>query len=245
MSRWKAAAIHLTISAVIGIVAAILIFGVWYPSPYSYATGALKLVVLLMGVDLVLGPVLTLAVFKAGKRGMKFDLAVIAILQTCAFLYGMSIVTRARPVFVVGVLDRFVLVAADDVVRESLEKAAPPNNRLPWGGPRLVGARLPSDPKERSDLLFKSLGGGDVENRPEYYIPYEAIAPELLKKASPLAELRKKRPEAAHAIDDWLRSHGRSDADVVWLPNAAKNDTTMLMDAATGMPLDAVPIDPW
>lgn len=245
MSRWKAAAIHLCISTAIGVVAAILIFGVWYPPPYSYATGALELVVLLMGVDLVLGPLLTLAVFKAGKKGMKFDLVVIAALQACAFLYGMSIVTRARPVFIVGALDRFTLVTADGIEREHLAKGAPPFNRMPWNGPMLVGAKLPVDAKERSDLLFSGLAGVDLENLPQYYLPYEQVAAELLSRAKPLSALRELRPESAHLVDSWLRAHGRAIDSVVWLPNVSRNDTTMLMDARTGQPLDAVPIDPW
>src|SRR6187402_1763816 len=105
MSRWKAAAIHLSISASIGLLAAALIFGVWYPPPYSKATGADELVLLLMGVDIVLGPMLTLVVFRSGKKSLRLDLTVIAIMQTCALLYGMSVVVRARPVFIVGVDD--------------------------------------------------------------------------------------------------------------------------------------------
>ncbi len=75
MSRWKAAGIHLSISILIGLVVGALLFGVWYPPPFFHAAGADMLVLLLVGVDVVLGPLLTLIVFKSGKRGLKFDLA--------------------------------------------------------------------------------------------------------------------------------------------------------------------------
>ena len=102
MSRWKAAAIHLSISAAIGLVVGALLLLVWYPPPYFHAAGADQLVLLLVGVDLVLGPLLTLILFRSGKKGLKFDLAMIAVLQTTALVYGLSVVLQSRPVFLVS-----------------------------------------------------------------------------------------------------------------------------------------------
>ena len=245
MSRWKAAGIHLSISIAIGLVAALLIFGLWYPPPYSRATGALELVVLLMGVDLTLGPLLTLAVFKSGKKGMAFDLAVIAVLQASAFLYGSSVVVRARPVYIVGAIDRFSVVAASDLERADLAKAAPPFNRVSWTGPQLVGVVIPDDPETRNDLVFGSLGGKDIESMPQHYRPYTDVAPAMLKRAKPLAALRKAHPESAPQLDAWLHGHARAEASVVTLPIVGHNDATMLLDAETGAPLDAIAVDPW
>src|SRR4029078_12975478 len=110
MSRWKAAGIHLSISLLIGLIVGALLFGVWYPPPYFHAAGADQLVLLLVSVDIVLGPLLTLVVFKSGKWGLKFDLTLIAVMQTIALVYGLSVVLRSRPVFLVAAVDRFVLV---------------------------------------------------------------------------------------------------------------------------------------
>jgi len=59
MSRWKAAAIHSSISIVVALAVGILLLGVWYPPPYFHAAGADQLILLLVGVDLVLGLLLT------------------------------------------------------------------------------------------------------------------------------------------------------------------------------------------
>lgn len=40
---------------------------------------------LIMGADIVLGPLLTLVVYKAGKKSLRFDLACIVTLQAGAF----------------------------------------------------------------------------------------------------------------------------------------------------------------
>lgn len=246
MTRWKAAAIHLSISIAIGLLSAALIFGLWYPPPYSRATGAPELVMLLLGVDLVLGPLLTLAVFKAGKKGLKFDLSVIALLQAGALLYGLSVVARARPAFIVGRIDRFVLVSANDLDPKDLAEGKPGFRSPPWTGPRLVGVELPPAGKERDDLLFSGIAGKDVEKYPKYYVDYATAVPQLLSHAKMIDELRREHPTAASKIDAWLSTHGRDPTTLLAVPIIApRGDLTMLIDRQTGKPFDALPVDIW
>jgi hypothetical protein len=247
MSRWKAAAIHISISALIGLISATLIFFVWYPRPYSHAAGADKLVLLLLGVDVVLGPLLTLIVFRAGKWGMRFDLAVIAIAQACAFLYGTSVVVRARPAFVVANVDRFTLVAANDIDDADYAKATRREFRsAPWTGPRIIGALPPTDIKERNKIVLAGPGAKDIDVMPQYYVDYADAAKVLLQRAKPVDELAQHHPEARSLIETWLREHGRAAADVKWVPLSARRATlTVLLDGKTGATLDILLIDPW
>lgn len=248
MSRWKAAGIHLSISALIGLIVLSLLFLVWYPSPYFKASGGQELTLILLGVDLVLGPLLTLVVFKAGKKSLKFDLSVIALLQLSALLYGLHVIVQARPAFIVAAVDRFKVVAANDVDRASLSKGSTPDfSTLSWTGPRLVAVHIPTEPAARSALMFaETLGGAGVEFQPEYYVDYATEASTLLARAKPLAELRKKNAGAAPTLDAWLRASGRSEADVAWVPiSSRKAGMTMLLDARSGAVVDALDIDPW
>lgn len=247
MSRWKAAAIHLSISVSIGLVSVALIFGVWYPPPYSQAAGAGELVLLLLGVDVMLGPLLTLVVFKAGKKGLKFDLTLIAVVQACALLYGMSVVTRARPAFIVAAVDRFVLVTANDLDPADLVQGSKPEFRsVPWTGPKLTGIKLPTEPKEHNDLVFSGAAGKDVDKFPKYYVDYEESAPKLLEHAKPLDALRTKHTEANTTLDIWLRKNRMDTAYVVWVPLASEQQPmTILLDRRDGRILGALAIDPW
>jgi hypothetical protein len=244
MSRWKAAGIHLAISACVAACAALLIFCVWYPSPYSHAAGADQLVVMLLGIDIILGPLLTLVVYKQGKKSLRFDLSVIALLQVCAFAYGMSIVVRARPAFIVSRIDRFVLVTANELDDADLAKGSKPEfQRIPWTGPRVVGALLPTDTEKRNDLVFSGAGGKDLERFPQYYVDYDQAAPTLLARAKPIADLVKAKPEAAQQIESRF---GADSNNVVWLPlTAPRASMTMLLDGKSGKVLGALPIDPW
>jgi len=246
MSRWKAAAIHSSISIVVALAVGILLLGVWYPPPYFHAAGADQLILLLVGVDLALGPLLTLIVFRSGKRGLAFDLATISLLQTAALIYGLSVVLQSRPIFLVGAVDRFVLVSANEITDDDLAAGSEDAFRSrSWTGPRLVSAVLPTDPKERSDLIDMAFTGRDIQNLPKYYRPYASVSQDLTAKAKPFASLLKKNT-AKGIAEAWLRKSGRKEATVVYLPlQARKADLVMLLDAQSGEPLQALAIDPW
>jgi hypothetical protein len=250
MTRWRAAAIHSSISAVVGVAAAILFFGVWYPPPYFHAAGADELVLLLVGVDLCIGPLLTLIVFRSGKWGLKFDLVVIGLIQIIALVYGMSVTLVSRPVFLVGVVDRFVLVSANEITDADLAKGTEPRFRTrSWTGPRLVAAQLPQDPKELNDLSFSATPGHDVQNMPKYFRDFPVASHVLVINAKRLDALRVKRADDAQALAKLaggVSASGRAEQDLLWVPlEARKNDLVMLIDAKTGDPLKALAIDPW
>jgi len=247
MTRWKAAAIHLSISAAIGLFSALLIFFVWYPSPYGQALGAQQLVLLLLGVDVILGPLLTLVVFKSGKKSLRFDLAIIALLQVCAFSYGMSVVVRARPAFVVSVVDQFVLVGANDLDPADLAQGSKPAFQyVPWNGPMIVGSQIPTEFQAHTDLLFSGLAGKDIEKFPKLYVDYAGAAPGVLAHAKSLDELIGKHPPVQPVVDEWLTAHHREATSISWVPLKTRRVfMTMLLDSTSGQPIDALPIDPW
>lgn len=248
MSRWKAAGLHLCISALVAAIASGLLLAVWYPPPYFHADGAGKLLVLVVGVDISIGPLLTLLVFKAGKRGLKFDLTVIAILQATALVYGFHVLVGSRPVFMVAAVDRFVVVTAADISPNDLAKASHPEwRRLSWTGPVLVGATLPKDVEQSNALLFSSLKGGkDIQDLPQRYVSYAQVAAQMLARAHTVGMLRTMHPAAAGEISRWLSAQHLMESQAVWLPlQARKWDMVMMMDAKNGEPIGPIPLDPW
>ncbi|MEZ5468867.1 MAG: hypothetical protein R3F18_14580 [Lysobacterales bacterium] len=160
MTRLKAFRVHLLASACVGAVVATLVFFLWYPDFYFKASGAQILIATLIFVDVVIGPALTLLLFKPGKWGLAFDMTVILILQLCALLYGLSVIIGSRPVFMVAAVDRFVVVSANQIDRDEMPDDA--NSRfsqLSWTGPRLVGLQLPEDLQERNRLTLLDVAG--------------------------------------------------------------------------------------
>ena len=247
MSRWKAAGIHLLISVVIALVIGVLFLKMWYPPPFFSAAGADELMLLLVGVDVTLGPLVTLIVFRRGKPGLKFDLAFIGLVQCASLTYGLSVVLQSRPVFLVAAIDRFTLVSANEIDAKSLNNAANPEFRqLSWTGPKLVGAQLPKDEKKRSDLLDSSTTGLDIERLPEFYVPYIEQSQMILTRAKALDALRAKHPESGALIDEVAAKNHLNAMDIAYLPLVTrKHDLSMLFSKTTAMPIQAIPVDPW
>lgn len=244
MSRWKASGIHLLLSAAIAVAVLTVMLLVWYPWPLFEAAGGSRLVFILVGVDVTLGPLITLIIFKSGKPGLKFDLTVIALVQLAALAYGVHTVYLARPVYLVFTIDRFDLVTAKDLDPEDLAQVTQAQfKRPPLGRPRYIAAVLPEDPAQRNKILETSLAGKDLQMYPQHYVPYEHEAPNALKRAKPVDVLLKRDPDA---VQRYLSSAGRSKESVRFLPlRAQEKDAAVLLDATSGVPLDIVLVEPW
>lgn len=227
-----------------------LIFFVWYPHPYFQAVGAWNVLRVLVGVDLVLGPVLTLILFKPGKRGLKFDLCFIACVQAAALVYGVTVIYSERPYVNVFAIDRFTTYAYRDIVAEQWHDALAAGrlDPKPLRGPALVVATRPADLAAQQRLLDETVFGGkpDIDRRPEFWSRYADEAAQILKVQRPLSALRAARPESAAAIAALPKRLERPEASLGFVPMVAKNrDVTMIVDATTGEPLEVIDVDPW
>jgi len=248
LNRFQASVLHLTGSALIAVVVFLLFRFVWYPDGLFNVAAAGKLLLLVAGVDVVIGPLLTLAVFNPNKRLLPFDLAVIAVLQVAALGYGVYIMLQSRPVFLVGVVDRFELVMANEIEAKDLAAAKDtPYGRLSWSGPLLVGAKTPEDRKQRNQLLFDSLSGGsDIDRRPALYLDYSKVSGALLERARPLSDWTGHSHPGVMAARDWVLRHERRLDQVLVLPLKARFAfAAILLDAASGQPLHTFDFDPY
>jgi hypothetical protein len=245
-TRWQAAPIHLCISAVIAALVVFAMLVLWYPQPYFRASGGQSLLLLLIGVDVVIGPLLTLIVFDPRKKRLKLDLAVIAILQLAALAYGTSVMFDARPVYVTFAGDRFELVEASAIDAAQLADAKPEFRRLPLTGPRVVGASLPVDPEERVRLGVAAMMGVSVGVFPQYYVPYAAVSQAAIARSRPLARLREWHPDRAGDIDAWVAASGRPEDSLRFVPLQARHgDMSVIVDARTGDVQGVLAIYPW
>jgi len=245
LSRWKAAGIHLLLSACIAAALVAVMLLVWYPWPLFEVAGGSGLMMILVGVDVVLGPLITLVIFKAGKKGLRFDLAVIACLQLSALAYGVHAVYVVRPVYMVYNIDRFNLMAAVDLDPADRAKAKSEEFRsLPIDGPHYIAAPQPQDPGERQKILEFAMAGKDVHLFPQQYVPYAPQAQEALRHARDVGVLIGRDTDGT--IKKFLESKGRSRDSVKFLPLRARQmDAAVLLDAKTGDPLRIVVVDPW
>ena len=245
-ARLRAATIHLGLSALVAAVAALLVFALWYPYPYREVSGGRELFQLVVGVDIILGPLLTFAIFNLAKprAELRRDIAVIVVLQLAGLAYGLWTVHLARPVHMVFEYDRFRVVHQVDLPQELLHLAPPDITPTPWDGPTLLALRPFRNEGERVEMTLAALQGVSLSARPELWQPYQAARARVLAASRPVAELKTRFARRADDIDAALRASGRTAESSAYLPLVARSAAwTVLLDATTAEVIGFVPLD--
>jgi hypothetical protein len=243
----KAAAYHFIASVAVGLIAALLVFGVWYPYPYRELSGGRELFQLVVMVDVICGPLLTAVLYNPlkPKKELFRDLGLVVVIQLLALLYGIYTVYTARPVWLVFEVDRFRAVSAADVNPADLHKALAPYQNLSVTGPKLIATRLAKDGPEVLRSINLSFQGLEPAVRPDWWVSFDEKRSSALERAKPVEQLRAKQPHAAELIDRAVANSGKSEVDLRWLPMTSFKTTNWVafIDAKTADVLAYAPVD--
>lgn len=244
---FRAAALHLAASALVAALAAALVFGVWYPYPYRELAGGVQLLLVVVGVDLVCGPLLTWVIFNPAKprRELMTDIGLVVLIQLVALAYGLYSVAMARPIYAVYEVDRFQVVSMADVQPGALHPEQGGLHRVPWTGPKIIGVRDPKDGQENIASLDLSLQGLEPSARPDWWQSYEQTKSKVLSRAQAVSVLRAKQPGKAALIDQAIVESGRLEAELRWVPMTSFKvmDWVAFVDAKTAEVLAFAHVD--
>ncbi|MGH8132694.1 MAG: hypothetical protein ACRETP_05610 [Steroidobacteraceae bacterium] len=194
--RLKAFGLHLSGSAsALTLVLSTLYLG-WYRWPGWYLTSVLHVAAILVVVDVVLGPTLTLIVANPGKRrrALARDIAVIVTVQLAALAYGGVTLWLGRPLYYTFSVDRLEMVQASDLKPADIAVARRENPHLAPHGysrPRWIWAPLPDNPDEAARIVQSTVfGGQDVIDMPRYFRPWDEGLPQLRKQLQTVDEMK-------------------------------------------------------
>lgn len=217
----KAFVTHVGVSGCMAAVIAFLVLKIWFPYPYADLLDSLGLFWMVIGIDIVCGPLLTAIVFNPAKpkRELTIDLSLIAAVQLAALAYGLYTITAIRPVILAFEIDRMVVVTANEVDATQLPQAPKGLQSLSWTGAKLVGTRSPKGAEEEFASLQLSLQGLEPSARPGWWQPYDKNKPQIQQRMKPLADLRtKQNPAKQQAIDAAVKTAGLPIEDLFYLP---------------------------
>lgn len=244
--RFLASGLHCLLSLVVALAAAILVFGFWYPYPYREISSGRELFLLVVSVDVILGPLITLMIVNRNKSKQELcgDLLVVGLIQVAALGYGLWTVAIARPVHMVFEYDRFRVVHAIEVDPTLLRGSSARIVALPLSGPTLLALRPFRDEQEKMEATMAALQGVSLASRPELWIPYEEATAAVLKYAQPAEQLLNRFSASANDIRQTLHGVGRAPQDVVYLPLVGrKSFWTVFLDPVTAQVLVTMPLD--
>lgn len=244
--RLRASGIHFGLSLCIAALAAWLVFALWYPYPYREISGGRELFLIVIAVDVILGPIITFVVFNRTKPWpeLRRDLVMVVLIQLAALGYGLWTVGVARPVHLVFEYKLFRVVHAIDVPVELLDKTPAGITALPLTGPTLLSLRPFKDSKESMEATMAAVGGAALSARPDLWQPYEAATAEIRREAKPVSDLKARLFTQASAIDAAVAATGRKPDSLAYLPLAGrKTFWTVFIDPANGHIVGFMPLD--
>lgn len=219
---------HLLVSFFFAIISLGLVFGLWYPSPLDVALGVTNIFLLLLCIDVIIGPLLTLVIAKQGKKTLKMDLLTIGVIQLVALTYGLYTVAQGRPVWIVYNSGHFELVQSYEAELSSSSDVF----YLGFTGP-LWGAVKDSVPASAKEGAYY---------RADFLQVYDKkMEVGVGKRASPLVLLHRfNKPEMVNEV---LKKHPEANG---FIPLAAKEKSmSILINKETGKTVAIVNLSPW
>lgn len=239
--RIKFLLMHLLCSCAIALIVLGVIFFIWYPFPLAQAVGVTKIFLMLILIDVIVGPLLGFMVYKKEKKSLKFDLIIIILIQSGAFLYGLNTVAEGRPSWLVFSADRFELIRKNDIIKDSIVNADPLYGQVSWLNPKFVGAEYSKDPEIRNNEIFAEIMGGvSIAQKPERYVDISKVTDQMLKRSHKIDELNQFNPPSS--VKKILADNPTAYA---YLPmKASAVDMTVFIDEK-GTVIKIVDLRPW
>ena len=227
--RFKAFDLHLLGSAsALTLVLGTLYLG-WYRWPGWYLSEVLHVVGIVVLVDLVLGPALTLIVASPGKARpvLTRDIGIIVTVQLAALVYGAVTLWAGRPLYYTFSIDRLEFVQASDLDREETAMALRQNPALAphwYSRPRWVWVPLPDNAEDAAKITQGTVfGGKDVIEMPRYFKPWDQGLPKLRDQLTRLDDIKYFSEAEKQSLRRSVKQQGLSADDrnamVMWGPS--------------------------
>lgn len=232
---------HLSISLLIVLLVIGLVFFVWYPFQLTTAVGVTHIFLMLLAIDVIIGPVLGLLVYQEGKKSLKFDLTVIILLQLSALCYGIYSIEQGRPVWLVYNVDRFELVRKNEIVDQNINQAKPQFQQASWLKPQFVATEFAKNTQQGNDDMFAEvLGGISIAQRPERYVELNKAKKQMQQRAQKLELLQQYNNKTD--VEKVLAKYPQATAFLPMKANAV--DMTVLIDQKANV-VKIVDLRPW
>jgi len=187
-ARFKAFGLHFSGSATVLLLVLGTLYLGWYRWPGWYLTGVLHVLPIVVGVDVVLGPLLTLVIAnpKKSRRELARDIGCIVAVQLVALGYGATTLWNGRPLYYTYSEKELSVTQGIDLQPEEIALARQTNPDFAphwYSRPRWVWAPLPKDEVTRKNIVESAIQGGfDVTARPRYFKPWQEGLPELRER---------------------------------------------------------------
>lgn len=229
----------------------------WYPGIWASELGGYKLVLMILALDLGVGPLCVGFVYKQhkSKKEKVLDISVITLCQLAFFSWGAYTVSISRPVYMVFDTDRFELVVDQDVDRSKLPESGMFSDVPLLSTFKMAVVDLETtvpDENDRIEVNNDAVFGLDISKFPQYYVPYNGQSiDKVLRKANGY-DAYSKNPDYKLLADQLIKKHGMTEDEFKWLAvryfspkNQGQLFITAVIDGKTAEIIDYILLDPY
>jgi len=234
--KLRAFLVHLALSAsVVGTVGALMLM-LWYPQPWFQHDGGWTVYRLILFVDVILGPLMTLLIFRHGKKGLTRDLSIIAAIQLGALAFGVTTMLQHRPVFLVHAEGNFFTVTWKEVRDSTRDLARLDGFRHSNGlGLPVVFLQLPADAARRAELRAAPR---PISTFGDYYEPMnDERWTEVLRTRADIYSLASQDAGIKAELERFKSGHPQPLDEFVFLPVVCRDAVLMLVFERRSMTL--------
>lgn len=233
---------HLSISFLIAVLVVGIVFFIWYPSPLAKAAGVTHIFLMLIIIDVIVGPILGFLVYKEGKKTLKFDLTIIILLQISALSYGIYSIAQGRPAWLVFYADHIELVRKNELILDRADQVHDQYKEVSWFKPQYVAIKPSKDiAQHNKDMFIEVIGGISPAQLPERYMPLSQANEKIKQKVQDLELLNQYNDKAL--VEKTLANYPYANA---YLPlKASMVDMVVLLNKETAEIIQIVDLRPW
>jgi len=239
-AKFTAFSIHLLFSTLFIGCFMLVATQVWYPGILFSLEDVWQGLQILLPVDAILGPLLTLLLFVPGKKGLVGDLIIVAIMQILALITGGYIIYQQRPEIIVFAGDRFEIISSSKVDRENFAQQYFEHSDRSY--PQLVYALPAETPEKKSDFVLNNV---QYQKLSERYRPLKDYRDILVKKSLALSRLVPANEVSEQVMKTFRAKY--KDQELLLLPLDATTNSSaiIILDKNTLKNLGYLNIDPW
>lgn len=233
--RTKIAIRNLVISQAIILSFLLFAYLVWFPHSFSDLGGFKDTALMLIFVDLILGPLLVFIIYKKDKKYLLFDINVLLAIQLGAFIYGAYSLYLKHPAYAVFNGNQFVITNVSQVYpqpswQEQLKTFF-------FASPNLVITKPPEDADKKTEMIVSIMLGSTprIESQPEYYKPFKQYYKEIPTNNISM-NLLFNDVISKNGLKQFLKMHGGSQDDYDYFPLTGNNKKEMVWAFKRGKP---------
>ena len=232
--------IHCLFSALLIGTFMVIVTQVWFPDVLFRLENVWEGLRILIPVDAILGPLLTLILFVPGKKGLVTDLMIIAVIQVLALVMGSLTIYSQRPELMVFTGDRFEIITSLEFDRDNFPDELFEIEKQPY--PLIIYALPAQTEEEQADFVNNNVQYQKMSDRYRPLSEYQGI---VRNKALQLSKFAPNTDESIRVLAEFNDKYQQQEVLLFILQGTNSDANILILNKIDLSLVGYLAVDPW